>query len=489
MLPPKLLTTVLAGMFFVQAACYGQATDSLSEKVIRFPGRLFSRIQSKTARLDRQLTRQTGKYLARMARREERLRREVSDKDSLAGAQIFASSAQQYSALSRKISTDSGGAPGQLSGEYLPYVDSLKGSLSFLQQHPSLVRSPSQQAELQSTLAGFGQLQAKMQDADEVRDFIRSRKEQIKHYLSQNTDPLPAGLARDYRELNKEVYYYSQQIREYKQLLNDPGQLEKKALSLLGQLPTFRQWMKDNGQLAGLFGVPAGYGNPSALTGLQTRDQVSSTIQSQLSAGGSGAVTVLQQNLQSAEQYLDGFKDKLSKLGSGSGNIDMPDFKPNNQRTKTFWRRLEFGVNLQTSRINAYYPNILDLGGSIGYRLTDKSTVGLGSSFKIGLGSDIRHMALTMSGAGLRSFLDVAIKGTFSATGGLEYNHTAALSSLQDVRRFAGWTTSGLVGVIKTVSVKSRVFKKTKLSLLWDFLSYRQVPRTSAVLFRVGYGF
>jgi hypothetical protein len=37
--------------------------------------------------------------------------------------------------------------------------------------------------------------------------------------------------------------------------------------------------------------------------------------------------------------------------------------------------------------------------------------------------------------------------------------------------------------------MKSRVFKKTKIQVLWDFLSYTQVPRTQAVLFRVGYDF
>jgi hypothetical protein len=43
--------------------------------------------------------------------------------------------------------------------------------------------------------------------------------------------------------------------------------------------------------------------------------------------------------------------------------------------------------------------------------------------------------------------------------------------------------------VTKTVSMKSTVFKKTQISILWDFLSYEQVPRTPPFLFRVGYSF
>ena len=44
-----------------------------------------------------------------------------------------------------------------------------------------------------------------------------------------------------------------------------------------------------------------------------------------------------QQNLQAAQGQLNQLKDKLNKLGSnGGGDMDMPDFKPNQQKTKTF---------------------------------------------------------------------------------------------------------------------------------------------------------
>jgi len=49
------------------------------------------------------------------------------------------------------------------------------------------------------------------------------------------------------------------------------------------------------------------------------------------------------------------------------------------------------------------------------------------------------------------------------------------------------WTRSGLIGVQKTVSMKSKVFKQTTLALLWDFLSYQQVPQTQPLIFRIGY--
>jgi hypothetical protein len=85
--------------------------------------------------------------------------------------------------------------------------------------------------------------------------------------------------------------------------------------------------------------------------------------------------------------------------------------------------------------------------------------------------------------------VDIKIKGSFSASGGLELNHTVPFSSYQQLRQWGDWTKSGLLGITKTISLKSRVFKKTQVQLLWDFLSYQQAPKTQAVIFRIGYNF
>jgi len=278
-------------------------------------------------------------------------------------------------------------------------------------------------------------------------------------------------------------------VRQYKEMLNDPDKLEKQALAILSKVPAWQSFMKQNSQLAGLFNLPANYGDPGSLAGLQTRDQVAAIINQQVASAGSGGAAALQANLQSAQSQLDGYKDKLSKLGGGSGDMDMPDFKPNNQRTKTFWRRLEYGTNFQTTRNNYYFPTTSDFGLSVGYKLSDKSTVGVGASYKLGWGNGIQHVAFSSQGVGIRSFIDWQLKGSFYASGGFEYNYAKPFSSYQQLRAIQDWTTSGLLGISKVISLKSRVFKKTKVQVLWDFLSYQQVPRTQAVLFRVGYSF
>ena len=91
-----------------------------------------------------------------------------------------------------------------------------------------------------------------------------------------------------------------------------------------------------------------------------------------------------------------------------------------------------------------------------------------------------------------RSFLDVKFMGSFFASGGYEYNYQrfgGADSLTINVPQGNKWTQSGLVGITKVVSLKTKFFKKTKVQLLWDFLSYQHQPRTQELKFRVGYNF
>ena len=468
-----------------------QSIDSVTGKVLSFPSRLLGKIQSRTAWLDRQLTRQTEKMLREMARQEARLQKKMAGVDSASAQALFSGGAAHYTALAQQMRSDSGLKGRSFSGIYPPYLDSLQGSVAFLHQNQQWLNSTPSTQQLNQLARANTQLQAlqaKMMDADQVKSYVQQRKQQISQYISQHAN-LQSALAKPLAGMNKQVFYYSQQLREYKEMWNNPDQLTQRALTLLNRVPAFQTFMKDHSMLAGLFHIPGGYGSSQALSGLQTKDQIAQQIQGQVSAGGAAGASTLQSNLQSAESQLDGYKSKLSSLGAGNGDLDLPNFKPNDQKTKTFWRRLEYGANFQTTRNNYMFPTVTDFGLSLGYKLGHNNVVGVGASYKLGWGNGVQHIALSSQGVGLRSFLQIKLKGSFSATGGFEYNYTTPFTSYQQLRQLQHWTKSGLVGVTKTVSMKSRVFKKTTVSLLWDFLSYYQTPHTQPILFRLGYGF
>jgi hypothetical protein len=471
-----------------------QDRSSSIDKITGFPQNFFSTVNKKAQSLESRLDRQTEKYLQRLLKKEKKLQKKLLRTDSTA-VNIFNNSEEDYATLRKSFIEGQGSAADPAShqgGQYIPAFDSLKSSLSFLQQNGEYLSSPENvREEITGTLSQVNALQSKLDQSEAVKVFIRKRKEQIKQALSRYTK-LPTGLSRTYNNFNKDIYYYTQQVREYKELLNNPDKLTRKAFETLSRSDLFKRFMQQHSELAALFPVPDNFGTPQALAGLQTRTQVQQLIQTQLSAAGPNAQQLLQQNLQAAQQQLNNLKDKVNKLGGSSGDteMDMPEFKPNHQKTKSFLQRLEVGTNLQSSRSNNFFPSTTDMGLSVGYKISDKTVIGIGASYKIGWGKDIRNIAITSEGAGLRSFLDIKLKGSFFMSGGYEYNHQPAIIPVNNGDPLqSAWTQSGLVGLTKIVSLKTKFFKKTKMQLLWDFLSYRQEPRTQALKFRIGYSF
>ena len=243
--------------------------------------------------------------------------------------------------------------------------------------------------------------------------------------------------------------------------------------------------------LASLFRIP----NPddptdqTSLVGLQTRTQVTNLIQQQVESGGPNAQQQFKQNLQAGQSQLNELKNKLLKTGSGNGDSEMPDFKPNSQKTKPFLKRLEYGANIQSQKASNFFPTTSDIGLSIGYKLNDKSIIGIGASYKMGLGRGWNNIRLSHEGVGMRTFADIKLKGSFWFSGGYEHNYKSAFRNFDQLRERNAWQQSGLVGISKVVSLKTKLFKKTSIKLLWDFLSYGQIPRTQPMVFRVGYNF
>ena len=455
-----------------------EAADTASSPKIS--AKYFDAVNKKAESLTQDLDKKSQKVLARMQKEEARLQKKLAKIDSLAAKNIFSNSAEKYNQLQEKLKN-----AGNLS-HYIPKLDTLATSLKFLDQHSELIDNVKDAKEkLNNASIKLKEMQSKLQGAEDIKQFLKERKEYLKQQLEK------FGFAKQLKQVNKEAYYFAQQVNEYKEILKDPKKAERKAIELLSKTKLFKDFMKKNSTLASLFptlGNPNDPSNMANLAGLQTRAQVNAIIQNQLGSGGQNAQQVFRQNLQQAQSELQKLKDKVNKWGSGNSDEMMPEgFKPNDQKTKSLLQRLEFGSNLQTQRARFMFPITSDLGLSLGYKLNDKSVIGVGASYKMGLGSGWNNMTISHQGVGLRSFIDWKIKGSFWISGGYEQNYKSAIRSIPELRDRSGWQQSGLIGISKVVSIRSKLFKKTKVQLLWDFLSYQQIPRTQAIIFRVGY--
>jgi len=457
----------------------GQDSSSIhTEAIKKLSGKYISSIDSKSEKLGDQMDRKTEKYLGSLAKQEERMQRRLSKIDSVAAKNIFSGSEHKYQQLKQDLKNKSNNLL-KGSGQYIPWIDSASTSLKFLGNNPALGKLSSQTARIKTAIGKVHTLEDQFKQAENVQEFIRQRKEYLKQQLANY------NLGSELKKYNQQAYYYSQQVNEFKTAWDDPSKLEQKTLALLNQLPAFRDFMKKNSMLAGLFNIPDDYGT-SGVAGLQTRDAVQQLMGQRMTMMGPSGAQTAQSNIFDAQSSLTQLRNKFQQTGSGG---ETPDFKANEEKTKKFLNRIEYGMNMQTAHSTFYFPTTTDIGFSAGYKLNQKSTIGIGLSSKIGWGKDIHHISVTGQGLGLRSFMDIKLKGNFYASGGFEYNYQQAFNSLQQVQNLNVWQRSGLIGISKMVSLKSKLVKKTKLQLLWDFLSYSQIPRTQPIKFRIGYNF
>jgi hypothetical protein len=446
-------------------------SPKLSEKYIQDLGNRSTEYQAK-------MQQGTEKYLDKLNAQELILQKQLSKTDPAAVERIFSGSQQVYDKIENDLKNNSENILRPM-GKYVPGIDSAVTSLKFLQQNGNIPgKLGTNVAKVKAAMSKVQALEDQFKKTDNVEDFIKQREQYLQQQLSSYQLP---GL----QQYNQQAAYYAQQMNEMKQDWDDPSRAEAKAMDLLNKLPTFQDFMKKNSMIAGLFNIPDNY-STAGIAGLQTREVVQKQMQQQMQFMGPNGAQTAQQNIGDGQSALTNLRNKLNQ---GSSELAMPDGQGNNQHTKTLFKRLEYGINIQSSVASGYYPQSTAFAGTVGYKLNDKSVIGVGLSYNVGWGTDIHHIHITSQGIGIRSYLDVQLKGSFYASGGFEKNYNKVFTSLNQVVAGNLWQNSGLIGISKIVSLKGNFMKKTKVQLLWDFLSYYQSPKTQPFVFRVGYNF
>ncbi|HEU4470716.1 MAG TPA: hypothetical protein VFR58_06525, partial [Flavisolibacter sp.] len=473
----KLLSFFMAALLLALSPtlCHSQQESDASaalDKVLSSPEEIFGALSKRSGEIRAGLNKATRRYLSKLEKSEQKLYRKLYKKDSLKAKQLFEGMDAHYAALRK---APSGALPS--SSLYSSRLDSLTTSLSFLKDNPLLKDN----ASLARTLEGYGQLQQSLNASEQVRKQVAARTRQLKEQLSS------LDMVKELKSLQKQAYYYSAQLKEYKSLWEDPSKLEAKLLEAVQRLPQFKSFFAKHSQLGSLFALPGGGDvSPASLAGLQTRASVSQALQDRF--GNSSAVrAALQQNLQAAQGQLSALKQKAQSLSQGSlgsaSEGELPSFKPNGQKTKSFLKRLEYGLNIQSKRARFMFPVTSELGAQLGYKLNDKSALGIGLSYRLGWGRSWDRISVSHEGIGLRSYLDWKLKGSLYLSGGYEQNYQSRFNRISQLKGLSNWQQSGLVGLSKRYKAGKKVMGEVKL--LWDFLSYQQVPRTQALLFRI----
>lgn len=478
----RLFITTL--ILFSSQFCVAQ-TDSIFqtiENLQKVPVKYLDAVENKIDKYSNRITGKTEKTLAKLSKWENKIKGILDQVSPETSAMLFGNNATTFTTLLKKLQEGKAIAEGYKT-KYNEYRDKLTTSIKYLEDQKDKLNKNFVQP-IKTTKKKLDELEQDISNTESVEAFIKERKKQL-----VNEAVKYIGKSKYLTKIDKEAYYYVETLRNYKELFSDKKKAEELAYKILDKIPAFKNFVQQNSMLASLFRRPGNdNGNTANLAGLQTRASVQSLIQDRIAAGGPNAREAFSQSMNQAQAALSTLKDKVMKAGGNSSEANIPNFKPNTQKSKTFFQRLELNSNLQFSKNNSLVPTTADIALSVGYKLNDKSIIGIGASYKMGLGS-IQRISISHQGIGIRSFIDWKLKKQFFVTGGFEMNYNAQFRNISQLNNYNDWQQAGLVGITKKLDIKTKFFKGTSLQLLYDMLHRKHNPVSQPVLFRVGYSF
>jgi hypothetical protein len=437
---------------------------------------LMASVDAKYQRVNGMINKVTDLPVKKLDQAQEKLLK-LLEKQEPKFAKEFAAQVKQYKSLVKELSQKEGGL-NSLTRNYFGRIDSLATGMNFL--------SGLQVNEWKDRMAGS------MEQLNELKgkyEALFRVEEQLKKQQAMVMDKLGkwAG-TRTFKKYQQRINQVRSEVSAVKEELAYPDKLASRALGYLRMMPTFDAFFRKHSQYASLFKIPGGPGSESGddLRGLQTRSMVEKMLQEkQLASSASGGNSV-QQQLGQLTQQLDQLKLKGVNIQKGDlPELDAKKYQPVQGKRRSILDNFEIGFNVQTVRSRSFFPVTSDLGASLGYKIKKWGMAGLGVSYKMGWGNGFNDIKITHQGVGLRSFAEVKLKGQFYAVGGFEANYLSSFDKIDQLKDYSAWQQSGLAGISKKVVFGKKV--KGSIQLLWDFLSYQQIPRAQPFLFRVGY--
>jgi len=440
----------------------------------------------------RQLKKMPDKYVAEMERRQQTLSTSLSQKQKKLATKLQRLDQKAYAQLKR---ADTAVANNWLAGSaaylqqrattspYIPRLDTLTCLVKYLHTDKA-----------KEALKSMDILKQNWSDAAQLKRYIEEREGMLKQLQSQFSQL--TSLNKVLSKYSRETYYYKERLKQWKTALDEPSAWEAAAIKVLNKVPAFQQFLRNNSQLSSMFGMPSNSTTDqlaAAIGAMQTSAMVHQQLEQRIGAAARDAEQRIAETV-GGDADIAALKDKVTPSLPRSSDTpdDMPDFKPNSQRTKKLLQRLEYGFNLQTGvRARYQFPASNDLAATLGYRLNDRMVAGVGMAYKFGLGDGWDKITLVSNGIGFRSYFDYKItakgkgRGIISGlwiSGGFEENYWARFKNIEALRR-AVWQSSGLIGISKKVQYKN---KYTKLQVLWDFLP---PIGDRPLIFRWGYAF
>jgi hypothetical protein len=446
--------------------------QEINKEAPELTGKLMAGLNRRVDKAQEKIVEQTERYLHKMQKLEKAILKKYAAKDPAAARSMFGNIDDTYAGLLKNSTVNH-----PLSNVYSSKLDSLKTGLQFLTEAGLLKNTPQYQEQVKNMLAKYEGLQSTFNQTEAIKKFLAQRQHQLKEQLEKLNIPA-------IKKWKRQVYYDRAQMSAYKDVWEDPSAIENKLIGMLRKVPEFRHFFNQYSGLGSVFQLPGSTATTGTSINLQTRDMLNAFIQN-TRGSTTNPQSLLQNNLPAPSAGT-----VTNLLPAAGGNeLEMPGFRPNGEKVKPFLKRLEFGTSFQSTKSNSFFPATTDIALLVGYRLNDRSVVGIGGSGKIGWGNGFRAMRISGQGLSVRSYVDVKWKGNWWISGGWEYHYQVPFESMRRLYAIDDWKGSALLGVSKIIPLKAKGLKKYRIQLLYDFLHKQKLPVSEPLKIRIGYSF
>jgi hypothetical protein len=468
---------------------YSQETISERKRI-----RYLKKIERKNDRFVKQQEKKTHKLLSHLSAKEKALY-ETLDSTKLDSSLVknsfskiedrFANEDINPEALVAKISNPVSidksisidNIPKNLSGDLKDYLKQQITTSTFLSDTncTACKKLKDQTAKAKQNIAKTSE---KLDRLKSVQDDIKKHQEILKNY-GVNTPELTGKL----KGIDKSCYYYTQGMSGFKDMYTSPAKgIESSMLKNLSFNKDFKIFQTQFTALPFSTSGLSGNAIPD-MTGYQTKAQVQAMLPQNAQGINADAKAQLINNMQSSLMKFIELRDEKPDL---SMLKDKPKFKVNPFRGIPLRKRLVPGFTFQpqVKKLNA--PFTIDLGATLGFKLTERLTPMIGVTTKTGFGKDIHHLAFSYEGIVAKAGLDTKLCYGFSFQAWYEATWRPYPAYLSAEKRSVNYPQPSLIaGICNTYKISKKV--NGTLMIGYDFFYNKHTPYISPWVIRVGW--
>jgi hypothetical protein len=419
-------------------------------------------VSKRSKAINTRIAKPVRKILRRISKEIERLQKKNPDNDISPGEEI-----DKHGKVNVRYSNKN-----ELTSFYFPALDTTLLYLKFLRQKLADDGSPpetmSASNDLTTVLDNFFYL---MQE----RNAITSQVETLAATAERN------NINPRLKKLRKHMNRYNDLVEDYRQIITDPQILKDRGRQLLHSDNAFKNFVRENGMLSGVFNLPGHPSDPAALAmieGLQTRAFISDHIVNNWGITGREMMEKIKKNSPIGKPEIP--RPPVSFREDTQKEMKPQHYLPFSKQWKWTWDIQPFGGMI-------YLPYTTIVSVNAGYRLKDQGIIGVGMSGNLGMQKRLDNLNFSYRGLGLRVLTDWKLKRSIWLSGVYEMNYDANFHADTNFENHAAWNRVGLLGISKLTPVKNRFFDETKCSLLWDFLSSLKNSGMQPLVVRIGY--